>query len=111
MFRVGVHVGGVPKSVILFAKARFLEIAKRIQTQQHRNHGKVYSVHAPEVECIQTSLARSDGVEQPSGVTARQIQRSYAALCGVPSSRRCGEHDIGPRQSEVMRISIEFRLP
>ena len=29
-----------------------LELAKRILTQQRRDHGKVYSMHAPEVECI-----------------------------------------------------------
>ena len=29
-----------------------LEIAKRILTQQRKDHGKVYSMHAPEVECI-----------------------------------------------------------
>jgi len=29
-----------------------LETAKRILTQQRKDHGKVYSMHAPEVECI-----------------------------------------------------------
>jgi IS5 family transposase len=31
---------------------RLLEIAKRILTQQRHDRGKVYSMHAPEVECI-----------------------------------------------------------
>ena len=31
---------------------RLLEIARRIHTQQRQDKGKVYSVHAPEVECI-----------------------------------------------------------
>jgi IS5 family transposase len=31
---------------------RLLEIAKRIHAQQRHDKGKVYSVHAPEVECI-----------------------------------------------------------
>ena len=31
---------------------RLLDIAKRIHQQQRSDHGKVYSVHAPEVECI-----------------------------------------------------------
>lgn len=31
---------------------RVLEIARRIHTQQRHDRGKVYSVHAPEVECI-----------------------------------------------------------
>jgi IS5 family transposase len=31
---------------------RLLEIAKRIHAQQRQDSGKVYSVHAPEVECI-----------------------------------------------------------
>ncbi len=31
---------------------RLLEIAKRIHTQQRNDKNKVYSVHAPEVECI-----------------------------------------------------------
>ena len=30
---------------------RLLEIAKRIHAQQRHDKGKVYSVHAPEVEC------------------------------------------------------------
>jgi IS5 family transposase len=32
--------------------SRLLEIARRIHTQQRHDKGKVYSVHAPEVECI-----------------------------------------------------------
>ena len=31
---------------------RLLEIARRIHAQQRHDTGKVYSVHAPEVECI-----------------------------------------------------------
>jgi transposase, IS5 family len=32
--------------------AQIVRIARRIFTQQRTDHGKVYSVHAPEVECI-----------------------------------------------------------
>lgn len=32
--------------------ARLLELAQRIHQQQRKDHGKVYSVQAPEVECI-----------------------------------------------------------
>ena len=32
--------------------SRLLTLAKRIHQQQRKDHGKVYSVQAPEVECI-----------------------------------------------------------
>jgi transposase, IS5 family len=31
---------------------RLLDLSKRIHKQERKDHGKVYSVHAPEVECI-----------------------------------------------------------
>ncbi len=37
--------------------ARLLAIASRIYSQQRRDKGKVYSVHAPEVECIDKGKA------------------------------------------------------
>jgi IS5 family transposase len=36
---------------------RLLEFAKRIHAQQRHDKGKVYSVHAPEVECIAKGMA------------------------------------------------------
>ena len=33
-------------------QAQLVSVARRILTQQRTDHGKVYSVHAPEVECI-----------------------------------------------------------
>jgi transposase, IS5 family len=37
---------------LLPKQAQVVSVAQRIVTQQRTDHGKVYSVHAPEVECI-----------------------------------------------------------
>ena len=37
---------------VLAKQARIASVARRIFAQQRTAHGKVYSVHAPEVECI-----------------------------------------------------------
>lgn len=42
----------VPRSAEYSRLSRLLELARRIHAQQRNDKGKVYSVHAPEVECI-----------------------------------------------------------
>jgi len=37
-----------------------LELTKRILTRQRRDHGKVYSIHAPEVEYITKGKAHKN---------------------------------------------------
>ena len=54
---------------------RLLEIAKRIHAQQRHDKGKVYSVHAPEVECIAKGKAHKPyefGVKVGVVVTSRE---------------------------------------
>jgi len=54
---------------------RLLEIARRIHTQQRHDKGKVYSVHAPEVECIAKGKAHKPyefGVKVGVVVTSRE---------------------------------------
>lgn len=53
---------------------RALRLAKRIESQQRKDKGKVYSVHAPEVECISKGKAHKRyefGVKVSVGVSSR----------------------------------------
>ncbi len=52
-----------------------VSVARRILTQQRRDHGKVYSVHAPEVECIAKGKVPKPyefGCKVPIVTTSRQ---------------------------------------
>jgi IS5 family transposase len=55
--------------------APWLERAERIRTQQPKDKGKLYALHAPEVECIGKGKARKPyefGVKVSVAVTAKQ---------------------------------------
>jgi transposase, IS5 family len=55
--------------------AQIVIIARRILTQQRTDHGKVYSVHAPEVECIAKGKVHKHyefGCKVPIVTTSRQ---------------------------------------
>jgi len=55
--------------------AQLVTIARRIFTQQRTDHGKVYSVHAPEVECLAKGKVHKPyefGCKVPIVTTSRQ---------------------------------------
>jgi transposase, IS5 family len=56
-------------------QAQIVNVARRIFTQQRTDHGKVYSVHAPEVECIAKGKVHKHyefGCKVPIVTTSRQ---------------------------------------
>jgi IS5 family transposase len=71
---IGRQVQALPDA--LQAKlAPWLERAERIRTQQPKDKGKLYALHAPEVECIGKGKARKPyefGVKVSVAVTAKQ---------------------------------------
>ncbi len=79
--------------------ARLLEIAKRIHQQQRQDHGKVYSVHASEVECIATGKAHKRykfGVKL--GIVSTSKESFVIGMQALPGN---------PYDSHTLRASLE----
>jgi IS5 family transposase len=47
--------------------ARPMSLARRVRDQDRRQRGKVYSLHAPEVECIGKGKASASGEDRGDG--------------------------------------------
>jgi len=79
--------------------ARLLEIAKRIHTQQRHDKGKVYSVHAPEVECIAKGKAHKPyefGVKV--GVVSTSKESFVVGMKSLPGN---------PYDGHTLKVSLE----
>ena len=78
---------------------RLLEIAKRIHTQQRHDRGKVYSVHAPEVECIAKGKAHKPyefGVKV--GVVSTSKESFVVGMKSLPGN---------PYDGHTLKVSLE----
>lgn len=84
---------------------RLLEIAKRIHAQQRHDKGKVYSVHAPEVECIAKSKAHKPyefGVKV--GVVSTSKESFVAGMQSLPGNPYDG-HTLKASLQQVERLT------
>jgi IS5 family transposase len=78
---------------------RLLEIARRIHAQQRHDKGKVYSVHAPEVECIAKGKAHKPyefGVKV--GVVTTSKESFVVGMKSLPGN---------PYDGHTLRASLE----
>lgn len=85
--------------------ARLLELAKRIHQQQRTDHGKVYSVHAPEVECIAKGKAHKRyefGVKV--GIVSTSKQSFVIGMHALPGNPYDG-HTLQSSLEQVQRIT------
>lgn len=85
--------------------ARLLELAKRIHQQQRNDHGKVYSVHAPEVECIAKGKAHKRyefGVKV--GIVSTSKESFVIGLHALPNNPYDG-HTLQSSLEQVKRIT------
>lgn len=84
---------------------RLLEIAKRIYRQQRQDHGKVYSVHAPEVECIAKGKAHQRyefGVKV--GIVSTSKESFVIGVQSLPNNPYDG-HTLESSLNQVKRIA------
>ncbi|OIQ65024.1 hypothetical protein GALL_534210 [mine drainage metagenome] len=78
---------------------RLLEIAKRIHTQQRHDKGKVYSVHAPEAECIAKGKAHKPyefGVKV--GIVSTSRESFVVGMKSLPGN---------PYDGHTLKVSLE----
>ena len=84
---------------------RLLEIGQRIHTQQRHDKGKVYSVHAPEVECIAKGKAHKPyefGVKV--GVVATSKESFVVGMKALPGNPYDG-HTLKASLEQTQRIT------
>ena len=84
---------------------RLLEIAKRIHAQQRHDKNKVYSVHAPEVECIAKGKAHKPyefGVKV--GVVTTNKERFVVGIKSFPSNPYDG-HTLTASLEQVHKLT------
>jgi len=84
---------------------RLLELAKRIHQQQRNDHGKVYSVHAPEVECIAKGKAHKRyefGVKV--GIVTTSKESFVIGMKSLPNNPYDG-HTLAGSLEQVQRIT------
>ncbi|BCT69125.1 IS5 family transposase [Nitrosospira sp. NRS527] len=84
---------------------RLLEIAKRIHAQQRHDKGKVYSVHAPEVECIAKGKAHKPyefGVKV--GVVSTSKESFVVGMQALPGNPYDG-HTLEASLQQVKRLT------
>lgn len=84
---------------------RLLEIARRIHAQQRHDKGKVYSVHAPEVECIAKGKAHKPyefGVKV--GVVSTSKESFVVGMKSLPGNPYDG-HTLKPSLEQVERLT------
>lgn len=85
--------------------SRLLAIAKRIHQQQRKDHGKVYSVHAPEVECIAKGKAHKRyefGVKV--GIVSTSKESFVIGMQALPGNPYDG-HTLQSSLEQVQRIT------
>jgi len=85
--------------------SRLLAIAKRIHQQQRHDHGKVYSVHAPEVECIAKGKAHKRyefGVKV--GIVSTNKESFVIGMHALPGNPYDG-HTLAGSLEQVQRIT------
>lgn len=84
---------------------RLLEIAKRIHAQQRHDQGKVYSVHAPEVECIAKGKAHKPyefGVKV--GVVSTSKESFVVGMQSLPGNPYDG-HTLKASLQQVQKLT------
>ena len=84
---------------------RLLQIARRIHTQQRHDKGKVYSVHAPEVECIAKGKAHKPyefGVKV--GVVATSRESFVIGMQALPGNPYDG-HTLKASLAQTQRLT------
>ena len=84
---------------------RLLEIAKRIHAQQRQDKGKVYSVHAPEVECIAKGKAHKPyefGVKV--GVVSTSKESFVVGMKSLPGNPYDG-HTLQASLEQAQRLT------
>lgn len=82
-----------------------LEIAKRILTQQRHDRGKVYSMHAPEVECIAKGKAHKPyefGVKV--GIVSTSKESFVVGMQSLPGNPYDG-HTLQESLAQVERLT------
>ena len=84
---------------------RLLEIARRIHTQQRHDTGKVYSMHAPEVECIAKGKAPKPyefGVKV--GVVVTSKESFVVGMQALPGNPYDG-HTLTASLAQIQRLT------
>ena len=84
---------------------RLLQIARRIHTQQRHDKGKVYSVHAPEVECIAKGKAHKPyefGVKV--GVVSTSKESFVVGMKSLPGNPYDG-HTLKASLEQAQRLT------
>ncbi len=84
---------------------RLLEIARRIHAQQRHDQGKVYSVHAPEVECIAKGKAHKPyefGVKV--GVVSTSKESFVVGMQSLPGNPYDG-HTLTASLQQVQKLT------
>ena len=87
------------------ALAGLLSVAKRIHAQKRHDKRKVYSVHAPEVECIAKGKAHKQyefGVKV--GVVSTSKESFVVGIHALPGNPYDG-HTLGPSLEQVERLT------
>jgi IS5 family transposase len=82
-----------------------LEIAKRILTQQRKDRGKVYSMHAPEVECIAKGKAHKPyefGIKV--GIVSTSKESFVVGMKSLPSNPYDG-HTLSECLKQTERLT------
>ena len=85
--------------------AKLLELAKRIQTQQRHDRGKVYSVHAPEAECIAKGKSHKSyefGVKV--GIVSTNKESFVVGMQSLPGNPYDG-HTLRAPLAQVRRLT------
>jgi len=85
--------------------SRLLDIAKRIHGQQRHDHGKLYSVHAPEVECIAKGKAHKRyefGVKV--GIVSTSRENFVIGMQALPNNPYDG-HTLQGAVEQLQRIT------
>lgn len=84
---------------------RLLDIAKRIHIQQRSDHGKMYSVHAPEVECIAKGKAHKRyefGVKV--GIVTTSKDNFVIGMQALPNNPYDG-HTLQAALTQIQRLT------
>jgi transposase, IS5 family len=100
---IGRKLGGGPDLAPYFARP--LVLVDRLLAQQKTDHAKLYSLHAPEVECLAKGKAHKRyefGVKVSVAVTNREgLVLGMLALPGNPYDG----HTLAPALAQTERIS------
>lgn len=100
-----VAAGPIPGAEEHSRLTRLLEIARRIHTQQRHDKGKVYSVHAPEVECIAKGKAHKPyefGVKV--GVVSTSRESFVIGMQALPGNPYDG-HTLTASLAQTQRLT------